>query len=1325
MTFMHEPILPIQKSSISQFHGIDPKFRPSKPSEPSKFVIVTANNETFTILNITEASTVEEAKIMIGNRLNIQDWSLCSFHLTDYGCKEGQALDDSTFYQLIFNPNKLGFGNEILKFYVAYIPDYDPSTSPGSLSLEYVFATNTRQYPTTPAYMLSQDSVDPKGQAPPLLPPKPDDYFSPKPPYEESGRLTVPSVQQQQLHKQQLQQQQLQQQQLQQQQLQHQHQQQQLQLQHQQQAQMQSYHHNPQWQHFRLPGSQGSNKPKTKASNSSSLRTESKGSISDDVKELGSLPIYNKSSLGSLYASDSRRSSEDSFKVIRPERREINFDDRRASPYDRRPSYNPRKPSIPIQVGTLTPNAAASIQQQRAPQPSSQLKQAMKSNTTLPQSISSKTTQPVQVVAKSSQQTQAPNSVPAAQFSNPVPSAPVSISAQPPPVPPSSQAPQSVQPALPPKPVLQNHPPISVNLPQQSVVSTSNQDYIPSKPLTSSTPNSSHTHNATVHLERVSSQASRKGLKLERTPSQLVALRSAPPPPPGTVSGLQRSGSKMGHGHVTPQNLDSSRIEGSQFAGQSVTRVKQLQSDASETPNATDGSPKIGRQYSFKKKEHKTRRIPSGPPKIVLEDFHSLGLSAELGLGFDDIQNDTSTVRPPSASTITPRPPSSSTITPRPPSTSTILARTPLTHVSSTSIPAISKLQDEKFHENEISFENAPALDDSDNDSSSSDEGLWAKKPPAPKAEVDSNSDDTGLNHPSKKQKPQLHVQIDPPAIEVGDNSEQSSGSPPPKKFGSYLQDIQLGGWAVRPPADVVYENLEWFFPGTDLDRPIIIDPQGASPPASPSNDYVNGRLSYKPPLSPVVEPPKDLSKYHKSSTESFGSHAGHFQDAKTLSVPHSPNSVISMSQNGNPRSEVASNMSSSSLSLNDSRDQISANEGYVGVSDSNGASSSQVAAAPKSGLTMRTKSLRIVVQEATERRKRFQSLANANNKSGALLRRKSTKMWGQKVVEVKPSEMKRGQLSRLRDNRGKVKQFVWVKGELIGKGSFGKVYLALNATAGEMIAVKQVEVPHTMSDKSSAKQKEVIDTLHSEVETMKDLDHFNIVQYLGFEALPDFYNLFLEYVPGGSVGSALRKHGRFEEMVIKSFTRQVLDGLAYLHSCGILHRDLKSDNLLIDLDGVCKISDFGISKKSRNIYTNDAEMSMQGTIFWMAPEVIHNVIANAKQGYSAKVDIWSLGCVVLEMFAGRRPWSTDEAIGAMYKLGNARLAPPIPEDTIPFVSEDGKDIIDKCFTIDPEQRPTASQLLDHPFCVIPRNFRFQDTQLAKIIRVNDKRIGK
>lgn len=142
---------------------------------------------------------------------------------------------------------------------------------------------------------------------------------------------------------------------------------------------------------------------------------------------------------------------------------------------------------------------------------------------------------------------------------------------------------------------------------------------------------------------------------------------------------------------------------------------------------------------------------------------------------------------------------------------------------------------------------------------------------------------------------------------------------------------------------------------------------------------------------------------------------------------------------------------------------------------------------------------------------------------------------------------------------------------------------------------------------------------------------------------------------------------------------------------------------------------------KKGDIYANNAEMSMQGTIFWMAPEVIHNVVHNEKQGYSAKVDVWSLGCVVLEMFAGRRPWSTDEAIGAMYKLGTSRQAPPIPEDTVPFVSAIGKDFIDQCFTIDPDKRPTPQRLLNHVFCLHDADYDFKRTKLGKMIQLNSK----
>lgn len=252
---------------------------------------------------------------------------------------------------------------------------------------------------------------------------------------------------------------------------------------------------------------------------------------------------------------------------------------------------------------------------------------------------------------------------------------------------------------------------------------------------------------------------------------------------------------------------------------------------------------------------------------------------------------------------------------------------------------------------------------------------------------------------------------------------------------------------------------------------------------------------------------------------------------------------------------------------------------------------------------------------------------------------------------------------------------FKWAKGELIGKGSFGRVYVAMNLTTCELIAVKQVELK-PKANMSHDKIKELTEALNQEIETMQHLDHVNIVQYLGCERQDFSISIFLEYISGGSVGSCLRRHGKFEECVVSSLTRQTLNGLQYLHAEGILHRDLKADNILLDTDGTCKISDFGISKRSDDIYGNDKTMDMQGSVFWMAPEVVSSV------GYSAKVDIWSLGCVVLEMFAGRRPWSKIEAMGAIYRLGNLKQAPPIPDDVSENISPQGLSFMYDCFNM-------------------------------------------
>ncbi|CEH17541.1 ste ste11 protein kinase [Ceraceosorus bombacis] len=362
-------------------------------------------------------------------------------------------------------------------------------------------------------------------------------------------------------------------------------------------------------------------------------------------------------------------------------------------------------------------------------------------------------------------------------------------------------------------------------------------------------------------------------------------------------------------------------------------------------------------------------------------------------------------------------------------------------------------------------------------------------------------------------------------------------------------------------------------------------------------------------------------------------------------------------------------------------------------------------------------KSIRLVAQDRkrllergeTTTRRRLEGLSN-------LERRRSTKLWGGKVIEMTPGTdlnqpVSATSVASPTADANSRPVFKWVKGDLIGKGTYGRVYLALNATTGEMIAVKQVELPNTDSDRLDVRQKGMVDALKSEIETLKDLDHPHIVAYLGFEETRQFLSIFLEYVPGGSVGSCLRKHGKLEENTTKSFVHQVLTGLEYLHSKGILHRDLKADNLLVDQDGVVKISDFGtVRKGADDVYGDVASMSLQGSIFWMAPEVL-----TSTRGYSAKVDIWSLGCVVLEMMAGRRPWSDQEAVEAMFKIGAERRAPPIPADV--RLSKAAAHFLRNCFQTEPANRPTAAKLLTHVFPHVEGGWSFSQTQLYRHLK--------
>ncbi|KAJ6630840.1 hypothetical protein B0H10DRAFT_1774199 [Mycena sp. CBHHK59/15] len=271
-----------------------------------------------------------------------------------------------------------------------------------------------------------------------------------------------------------------------------------------------------------------------------------------------------------------------------------------------------------------------------------------------------------------------------------------------------------------------------------------------------------------------------------------------------------------------------------------------------------------------------------------------------------------------------------------------------------------------------------------------------------------------------------------------------------------------------------------------------------------------------------------------------------------------------------------------------------------------------------------------------------------------------------------------------------------WIKGALIGAGSFGKVYLGMDASNGLLMAVKQVELP-TGSAPNQERKKSMLSALEREIELLKDLQHENIVQYLYSSLDDDYLNIFLEYVPGGSVTALLRNYGAFEETLVKNFVRQILEGLNYLHERDIIHRDIKGANILVDNKGGIKISDFGISKKVEdNLLTGNRvhRPSLQGSVFWMAPEVVK------QSGHTRKADIWSVGCLVVEMLTGEHPWATLTQMQAIFKIGSS-AKPTIPSD----ISSDAQDFLLRTFELDHEARPSAAELLQHPWvCKKPVN---------------------
>ncbi|CAD6890165.1 unnamed protein product [Tilletia controversa] len=266
-----------------------------------------------------------------------------------------------------------------------------------------------------------------------------------------------------------------------------------------------------------------------------------------------------------------------------------------------------------------------------------------------------------------------------------------------------------------------------------------------------------------------------------------------------------------------------------------------------------------------------------------------------------------------------------------------------------------------------------------------------------------------------------------------------------------------------------------------------------------------------------------------------------------------------------------------------------------------------------------------------------------------------------------------------------------WIKGALIGAGSFGSVYLGMDQRTGLYMAVKQVELPTGKSDNEQRKMS-MLEALEREIALLKTLEHPNIVQYLDSYADDSHLNIFLEYVPGGSVVAILRDWGTFQEPLVQAYITQTLLGLQFLHGRNIVHSDIKGANILVDTKGQIKISDFGISKKDTEVIASSGKApkktALQGSVFWMAPEAVKQTSS------SRKADIWSVGCLVVEMLTGMHPWPSLNQMQALFRIGSMKATPPMPED----ISDPCRHFLNWTFELDHTKRPTADDLLAHQF---------------------------
>ena len=276
----------------------------------------------------------------------------------------------------------------------------------------------------------------------------------------------------------------------------------------------------------------------------------------------------------------------------------------------------------------------------------------------------------------------------------------------------------------------------------------------------------------------------------------------------------------------------------------------------------------------------------------------------------------------------------------------------------------------------------------------------------------------------------------------------------------------------------------------------------------------------------------------------------------------------------------------------------------------------------------------------------------------------------------------------------------------IIGKGAFGNVYLGKDKTTKEYFAVKLIS-------KVSLKKSQSIEYFKNEVSILKKINHPNIIKFRGLLENEDYYYLLTEYCNGGTLYRAMRFYNKnyskpIKEKIVRYFIFNILNGIIHLNKNNIIHRDIKSDNILLHYDNEqdlitnnylkakVKIIDFGFA---RFLKKNELAGSLVGTPMYMEPLILNSLLVYKKKKidgfYNEKVDVWSLGILTYELLIGILPFVAESIEELLLSIQNRDFVIPKENKRNFELSKNALNFIDKCLNVDVNLRPLPIDLIN------------------------------